>query len=101
MAKTSTLYRNIHRQQLAEKYRAQRDALRVRSKDLKLSLEERMEARAALTLLPANSSPTRIKNRCQITGRSHAYLRKFGICRTVLRRMAHAGFLPGVTKASW
>ena len=101
MAKTSTIYRNLHRQQLCEKYRAQRDALRIRSKDLKLTLEERMEARAALSLLPADSSPTKIKNRCQVTGRSHAYLRKFGICRTVLRRMAHAGHLPGVTKASW
>lgn len=101
MAKTSTLWRNIHRKSLCEKYKAQRDTLRIRSKDLKLTLEERMEARAAMTLLPANSSPTRVKNRCQITGRSHAYIRKFGICRTVLRRMAHAGYLPGVTKASW
>lgn len=101
MAKTSTLWRNIHRKALCDKYKAQRDELRVRSKDLSLTLEERMEARAALSLLPANSSPTRLKNRCQITGRSRAYLRKFGICRTVLRRMAHAGFLPGVTKASW
>jgi small subunit ribosomal protein S14 len=101
MAKTSTLYRNIHRRALCEKYKAQRDALRIRSKDLSLSLDERMEARAALSMLPVDSSPTRVKNRCQITGRSHAYIRKFGICRTVLRRMAHAGFLPGVTKASW
>ena len=101
MAKTSTIYRNIHRKALIEKFRAQRDALRARSKDLKLTLEERMEARAALSLLPADSSPTKYKNRCQITGRGRAYLRKFGICRTVLRRMAHAGFLPGVTKASW
>lgn len=101
MAKTSTVFRNVKRTRLCEKYRTQRDALRLRSKDLKLSLDERMEARAALTMLPSNSSPTRLKNRCQITGRSHAYIRKFGICRTVLRRMAHAGFLPGVTKASW
>ena len=101
MAKTSTVYRNVKRTKLCEKYRAQRDSLRERSKDLKLSLEDRMEARAALTLLPGNSAPTRLKNRCQITGRSRAYLRKFGVCRTVLRRMAHAGFLPGVTKASW
>lgn len=101
MAKTSTVYRNLHRKALCEKFRAQRDQLRARSKDLKLTLEERMEARAALSLLPSDSSPTKIKNRCQITGRSHAYIRKFGICRTVLRRMAHAGFLPGVTKASW
>lgn len=101
MAKTSTIYRNIHRKELCEKYRAQREALRARSKDLKLTLEERMEARAALSLLPSDSSPTKLKNRCQITGRSHAYIRKFGISRLVLRRMAHAGFLPGVTKASW
>jgi small subunit ribosomal protein S14 len=101
MAKTSVLYRNIHRKALCEKYRAQREALRARSKDLKLSLDERMEARAALSLLPPDSSPTRVKNRCQITGRGRAVLRKFGVCRTVLRRMAHAGFLPGVTKASW
>lgn len=101
MAKTSTVCRNIRRKALCEKYRAQRDALRIRSKDLKLTLDERMEARAALSLLPADSSPTRVKNRCQITGRSHAYIRKFGVCRHVLRDMAHAGFLPGVTKASW
>ncbi len=101
MAKTSTVYRNIRRKALCEKYRAQRDALRLRSKDLKLTLEERMEARAAMSLLPSDSSPTKIKNRCQITGRSHAYLRKFGVSRHVLRRLAHAGFLPGVTKASW
>ena len=101
MAKTSTVYRNLHRIKLCERYKSQRDALRARSLDLKLSLDERMEARAALSLLPVDSSRTRIKNRCQITGRSHAYIRKFGVCRTVLRRMAHAGFLPGVTKASW
>ena len=101
MAKTSTVYRNIHRKALCEKHRAQRDALRQRSLDLKLTLEERMEARAALSMLPADSSPTKYKNRCQITGRGRAYLRKFGISRLVLRRMAHAGYLPGVTKASW
>jgi len=101
VAKTSTIYRNIHRKALCEKYRVQRDALRARSLDLKLTLEERMEARAALSMLPSDSSPTKIKNRCQITGRSHAYIRKFGVSRLVLRRMAHAGFLPGVTKASW
>jgi small subunit ribosomal protein S14 len=101
VAKKSTVHRNLRRQQLVEKFRTQRDQLRARSKDLKLTLEERMEARAALSLLPVDSCPGRVKYRCQVTGRSHAYLRKFGICRTVLRRMAHAGFLPGVTKASW
>ena len=101
MAKTSTVHRNLRRAQLGKKFRAQREALRERSKDLKLSLEERMEARAALGLLPSDSSPTKYKNRCQLTGRSHAYLRKFGICRNALRLLAHQGVLPGVTKASW
>jgi small subunit ribosomal protein S14 len=101
MAKTSLVQKNLQRQVLVERYKTQRQALRERSKDLKLSLEERMEARAALGQLPANSSPTRLRNRCQITGRSRAYLRKFGICRNALRLLAHQGALPGVTKASW
>jgi small subunit ribosomal protein S14 len=101
MAKTSLIEKNRQRQELVAKHKAQRQALRERSKDLKLSLEERMEARAALSLLPANSSPTRVRNRCLITGRSRAYLRKFGICRNALRLLGHQGVLPGVTKASW
>jgi small subunit ribosomal protein S14 len=101
MAKTSLVVKNQQRQKLVDKYRAQREALRTQSKDLKLSLEERMEARAALGVLPANSSPTRVRNRCQITGRSHGYLRKFGVCRNALRLLGHQGTLPGVTKASW
>jgi small subunit ribosomal protein S14 len=101
MAKTSRLNRNEHVQKLCEKHRAQREELRKRSKDLKLSLEDRMEARAALDLLPANSSPTRWRFRCAVTGRSRGNLRKFGICRNALRLMAHQGILPGVTKASW
>jgi len=101
MAKTSTINRNLRRKALCEKYRAQREALRARSLDLKLSLEERMEARAALDLLPANSSPTRYRNRCSITGRSRGNLRKFGICRNALRLLAHQAVLPGVKKASW
>ena len=101
MAKTSLVHKNLQRQKMVEKYKDQRAVLRVRSKDLKLSLEERMEARAALSLLPVNSSPTRVRNRCQMTGRSRAYLRKFGVCRNALRLLAHQGALPGVTKASW
>jgi small subunit ribosomal protein S14 len=101
MARTSLLNRNAYRATLVVKYKARRDALRARSLDLKLTLEERMEARAALDLLTPDSSPTRVRNRCQLTGRSHAYLRKFGICRNALRLLAHQGNLPGVTKASW
>jgi small subunit ribosomal protein S14 len=101
MAKKSQLARNLRRVKQSEKHKAQRAELRVRSKNLKLSLEERMEARAALCLLPPNSSPTRIRNRCQLTGRSRGNLRRFGICRHQVRLLAHAGQLPGVTKASW
>lgn len=101
MAKKSRVNRNEQVLKQCEKYRQQRDLLRVRSKDLKLSLEERMEARAALGLLPPSSSPTRYRNRCAVTGRSRGNLRKFGICRNALRLMAHQGVLPGVTKASW
>ena len=101
MAKKSLVAKNQQRQALVDKYKAQRAELRARSKDLKLTLEERMEARAALTLLPSNSSPTKLRNRCQLTGRTRAYLRKFGICRNALRLLAHQGDLPGVTKASW
>jgi small subunit ribosomal protein S14 len=101
MAKKSQLARNLKREKLSAKFKPQRDELRKRSKDLKLSLEERMEARAALALLPGNSAPTRIHFRCAITGRSHGNLRKFGICRNQLRLFAHSGFLPGCTKSSW
>ncbi len=101
MAKKSRVNRNERVQKLCDKYRQQRDLLRARSKDLKLSLEERMEARAALGLLPSASSPTRYRNRCALTGRSRGNLRKFGICRNALRLLAHQGVLPGVTKASW
>lgn len=101
MAKKSLVSKNHQRQTLIDKFKSQRQALRDRSKDLKLTLEERMEARAALCLLPPNGSPTRHRNRCQLTGRSRAYLRKFGVCRNALRLLAHQGVLPGVTKASW
>lgn len=101
MAKKSLVAKNLQRQKLVAKHKDQRTALRARSTDIKLTLEERMEARAALSMLPVNSSPTRVRNRCQLTGRTRAYLRKFGVCRNALRLLAHQGDLPGVTKASW
>lgn len=101
MAKKSKVARNVQRKQICDKFKPQREALRGRSKDLALSLEERMEARAALALLPKNSSPTRIRNRCSVTGRSRGNIRKFGVCRHMLRLLAHSGHLPGCTKSSW
>jgi small subunit ribosomal protein S14 len=101
MAKKSLVAKNVQRQVMVAKYKDRRTALRARSKDLKLTLEERMEARAALSMLPSNSSSTKVRNRCQLTGRTRAYLRKFGVCRNAVRLLAHQGDLPGVTKASW
>jgi small subunit ribosomal protein S14 len=101
MAKTSKVNHNQLRAKLCEKFSARREELRKRSLDMKLSLEERMEARAALALLPRNSSTTRIRNRCGITGRSRAYNRRLGICRNMVRDLAHMGVLPGLKKASW
>ena len=101
MAKKSRINRNERVLELCAKFRAQRESLRARSKDLKLSLEERMESRAAIDMLPTSSSPTRYRHRCQLTGRSRGNLRKFGLCRNALRLLAHQGVLPGVTKASW
>jgi len=101
MAKTSQLAREVKRAKLCAKHKVLRDSLRIRSKNMTLSLEERMEARAQLSLLPRNASPTRLHFRCAITGRSHGNLRRFGICRHQVRLLAHAGQLPGVTKASW
>lgn len=101
MAKKSQIARDLNRTNLVGKFKDLRSELRARSKDLKLSLEERMEARAQLSLLPRNSSATRLHFRCSITGRSKGNLRRFGICRNQLRLLAHAGQLPGVTKSSW
>ena len=68
---------------------------------MSVSLEERMEARVALSLLSANTSATRVRRRCKITGRPRGYISRLGISRVALRRMAHEGVLPGLRKASW
>jgi small subunit ribosomal protein S14 len=101
MAKKSKLIHKKQVEQMVQKFRAKRDELRKRSLDMKLTLEERMEARAALDLLPTNSAAVRVKNRCKVTGRARGYIRRLGISRVAIRRMAHAGVLPGLTKASW
>jgi small subunit ribosomal protein S14 len=86
---------------LAAKYASKRNDLRARAVNMKLSEEERNEARVKLQKLPKNSAPGRIRNRCKLTGRPRGYLAKFGICRNEFRRLANFGQIPGVTKASW
>jgi small subunit ribosomal protein S14 len=101
MVKTSLLVRNERRRQAGIKTAAKRAALKQTAIDPSKSDDEREAARVALQKLPRNSNPCRVKNRCMLTGRGHAYYRKFGISRIMLRELAHLGELPGVKKSSW
>lgn len=101
MAKTNMINRDIKRRALATKYRARRDELRAKVRNLKTSDEQRHEAMVALQKLPRDSSRTRERNRCGLTGRSRGFYRKFGLSRMKLRELIMKGVVPGVVKASW
>ena len=101
MAKLSLINREEKRRKLVAKYAEKRAALIVQIKDPSLSDEERMSARLRLQQLPRNASPTRLRNRCALTGRPRGVFRKFGLCRNKLREVAFRGEVPGMTKASW
>ncbi|MBU2959817.1 30S ribosomal protein S14 [Citreicella sp. C3M06] len=101
MAKKSMIEREKKRQALVEKYAAKRAALKVIATDETKPMEERFKARLALAKLPRNSSATRLHNRCQLTGRPHAYYRKLKVSRIMLRELGSNGQLPGVVKSSW
>ena len=101
MAKKSMINREEKRRKLVAKYAAKREALLAKIQDMSLSEEVRMQARFELQQLPRNASPTRLRNRCAITGRPRGTFRKFGLCRHKLREMAFRGEVPGMTKASW
>lgn len=101
MATKSKINHNNKRKALVARYGKLRAELRAKIKDTKLSFEERDEARKKLAKLPRNSAENRVRNRCEMTGRPRAYLRKFGLCRIKFRELALTGQLPGVTKSSW
>jgi len=101
MAKKSSVLRNEKRKKMAAKQFALRAELRKKAINMKLSDEERDAARMKLHSLPRNGAKERIRNRCQLTGRSRGVYKKFMISRIVFREMAHKGLLPGVTKSSW
>lgn len=101
MAKQSSIEKNNRRKRLAKKYAGKRERLLEIANNKDLPGNERMEARWKLAELPRNSSPTRIRNRCNLTGRPRGYHRKFGISRVALRELASVGMIPGVTKSSW
>ncbi len=101
MAKKSAIEKNKRRRALVDKYAAKRQALKVVVQDRDRDPEERFEATLELAKLPRNSSPTRVRNRCAMTGRPRAYYRKFGLSRIALRELASSGQIPGIVKSSW
>ncbi len=101
MAKKAMIEREKKRQRLVEKYATKRAALKEIISDESKPMEERFRASLKLAELPRNSSATRLHNRCQLTGRPHAYYRKLKISRIALRELGSAGQLPGVVKSSW
>ena len=101
MAKLALINREEKRAKTVAKYAAKRAELFAVINDVKLSDEERMDARLKLQQLPRNASPSRQRNRCALTGRPRGVFRKFGLCRNKLREMAMRGEVPGMTKASW
>ena len=101
MAKKSSINRNKKRIALTLKYANKRTNLKKIIMDKKLSLEERFIAQMKLSKLPRNSSKIRVKNRCEITGRSHAVYRKLKISRIILRQLSLQGKIPGMIKSSW
>ncbi|HLI13294.1 MAG TPA: 30S ribosomal protein S14 [Alphaproteobacteria bacterium] len=101
MAKKSAIEKNKRRQRLAKQYANRRARLKAVAENESLPAEERFAARLKLAELPRNSSPVRVKNRCELSGRSRAYYRKFKLSRIALRDLASTGQIPGMVKSSW
>lgn len=101
MAKKSLINRNLKRQATVKKYANVRQSLLVILANSQASFEEKDEARKKLQNLPRNSSFTRLRNRCELTGRPRGYYRRFGLGRNKLRELAMSGQIPGMIKASW
>ena len=101
MAKLSSINKNERRKKLVEKFAAKYAALKATADDESLEETERLIARLKMAELPRNANPTRVRNRCNTTGRPRGYYRNFGLCRIELRDLANKGLIPGVTKSSW
>jgi small subunit ribosomal protein S14 len=101
MAKKSSIEKNKRRRKLVKQFTGKRERLLAVANDEGRSMEERFEARLKLAELPRNASPTRIRNRCEITGRPRAYYRKLGMSRIALRELGSKGLIPGLVKSSW
>ena len=101
MAKTSSIEKNKRRRKLVDQYAGKRAELKKTIMDQSLPMDERFRAQLKLAKLPRNSAPSRLHNRCQLTGRPHAYYRKLKISRIALRELGSKGLVPGLVKSSW
>ena len=101
MAKKSSVEKNNRRQRRVKQYAKRWERLREIARDKSVAPEERFEATLKMAELPRNTNPTRVRNRCELTGRPRAVYRRFKLCRVALRDLASVGLIPGVTKSSW
>jgi small subunit ribosomal protein S14 len=101
MAKLSSINKNERRKKLVKKYAGRYAKLRAIANDKTAEDGDRLMARLKMAEVPRNGNPTRVRNRCELTGRPRAYYRKFRLCRILLRDLANKGLIPGVTKSSW
>ena len=101
MAKKSSIEKNKHRRELVAKFAGKRRDLLEVANDQSRTMEERFEARLKLAEVPRNSAPTRVRNRCEVTGRARAFYRKLGMSRIALRELGSQGMIPGLVKSSW
>lgn len=101
MAKKSSIAKQKKRERMVKTKWEKRHALKQVILDMTKPIEERLNAVDALNKMPKNSSPVRLRNRCQLTGRARGFLRKFKLSRLCFREMANQGLIPGIVKASW
>jgi small subunit ribosomal protein S14 len=101
MAKTSSIEKNKRRRRMTKKFSGKRSRLKAEANDRSKPLEERFAATIKLAALPRNGSATRIRNRCEVTGRARAYYRKLKMSRIALRELGNKGLIPGLVKSSW
>jgi small subunit ribosomal protein S14 len=101
MSKKSSVEKNNRRKRLVKQYKGKRERLLGIANDESKTMEERFEARLKLAEVPRNGNPTRVRNRCEMTGRPRAYYRKLGMSRIALRELGSKGLIPGLVKSSW
>ncbi|WP_421759811.1 30S ribosomal protein S14 [Devosia sp.] len=101
MAKTSSIEKNNRRKKLSKQFAGKRAKLKAITKDQSVPMEQRFAAQLKLAELPRNSAPTRVHNRCELTGRPRGYYRKLKLSRIALRQLGNLGLIPGMVKSSW